>query len=404
MGIENHAVRVIQIQELVKHPNADSLSLVHIGGYQVVVKTADWKGGDLAAYIQPDSVVPAEPQYAFLWDDMTFENNEVPLKRRRVTARRFRKEWSEGLLTPITKSAFDPSKTEGYIKGKTVTIGDDVAELMGVTHYEPPEDSENTKGENESAPGSRQNKRWPRSVKGWLILLARVFTFGLYDYNGDTGGANTQAPKNVRPVYDVEAYKNYTNTFIPGEEVIVTEKIHGSNARYTFDDGKLYAGSRNLWKSDKSNCIWRRHIKAIENSWLVKWLEENPGVTVYGEVVPTQGTYKYGCENGQTKLFLFDIRTSEGEWMPVEDVKKQYLGCGPVDDIMLFGEWAPVLYEGPFDLAKILPLVDGPSTVRGAGHIREGIVIRAKEERVVRGLGRAQLKIVSNAFLEKDSK
>lgn len=66
-------------------------------------------------------------------------------------------------------------------------------------------------------------------------------------------------------------------------------------------------------------------------------------------------------------------------------------------------EIAPVLYAGPYDLAKIKSLVDGKTTVDGAGNkgIREGVVIRPLHERHTVGLGRTLLKIVSNVFLEK---
>ena len=66
--------------------------------------------------------------------------------------------------------------------------------------------------------------------------------------------------------------------------------------------------------------------------------------------------------------------------------------------------FVPTLYRGPFDLEKIKALVDGPSTVEGAKHLREGVVIRPVVERDVWGLGRLQLKLVSNSFLEKDNK
>ena len=38
MGIDNHKVPVIRINEIRKHPNADTLGLIDIGGYQCVVK------------------------------------------------------------------------------------------------------------------------------------------------------------------------------------------------------------------------------------------------------------------------------------------------------------------------------------------------------------------------------
>ena len=66
-------------------------------------------------------------------------------------------------------------------------------------------------------------------------------------------------------------------------------------------------------------------------------------------------------------------------------------------------ETVPILYEGPFDVDAIRKLADGPSTVSGAKNMREGIVILPLKPRHVHGLGRLQLKIVSNAFLEKDA-
>ena len=42
--------------------------------------------------------------------------------------------------------------------------------------------------------------------------------------------------------------------------------------------------------------------------------------------------------------------------------------------------------------------------VKGASHIREGIVIKTTKTDYRRGVGRAQLKIVSNAFLDRDGK
>ena len=49
-------------------------------------------------------------------------------------------------------------------------------------------------------------------------------------------------------------------------------------------------------------------------------------------------------------------------------------------------------------------LADGPSTVPNTKNAREGIVITADNQRYVRGLGRVQLKLVSNKFLEGDNK
>ena len=78
MGIANHRADIIRVDVLEKHNNADALSIVRIGGYQVVVRTDSWKVGDLAVYIQPDSVVPVTKPFEFLWANMTFPDDIVP--------------------------------------------------------------------------------------------------------------------------------------------------------------------------------------------------------------------------------------------------------------------------------------------------------------------------------------
>jgi len=65
----NHQVKVVRILNIRKHPNADKLEIVDIPGtaYQYVGTIGQFKVGDLAIYIQPDSLVPEEEVYDFLW-------------------------------------------------------------------------------------------------------------------------------------------------------------------------------------------------------------------------------------------------------------------------------------------------------------------------------------------------
>jgi RNA ligase (TIGR02306 family) len=208
--------------------------------------------------------------------------------------------------------------------------------------------------------------------------------------NGNVGGTNSKGPKNPPPVYDVESFKNFRNAFEPGEQVVVTEKIHGSNARFLFDGKTFFVGSRKLWKSEKSNCVWRQAVK--QHPWIEEFCRKTPGVTLYGEVFPTQGDkFRYGCKDGEVGFRAFDVLDASGVYVPVYDL---------ADTTQPFpNTWVPVLYSGPFDEAKIKELVDGPSTIPGAKNIREGVVVRPVVERHVHGLGRLQLKLVSCAFL-----
>src|SRR5271166_2367982 len=153
----SHKVNVVRIEEILPHINADTLGIVHVGDYQCVVKKDDFKVGDLAVYVQPDSIIPQTEPFKFLWADREFPDGVVPESKRRITVRRFRKEWSEGLLLPVAVFAELCGKA-----GPFINEGDDVSELLGITHYIEPEplDLHGKKTR-------EQYKAWPpRSLKG----------------------------------------------------------------------------------------------------------------------------------------------------------------------------------------------------------------------------------------------
>ena len=391
MNKANHQVNIVRLGEPRVHTNADSLELFDIGEYQVVTKKGNFKAGDLGVYIQPDSVVPQTEPFRFIWEAYVGLDGVVPTKRRRITVKKFRGEWSEGLLLPLNDFCYDalscvlyslpatPDDTEPEILRK-VSVGDDVSDILGIKHYDPDAGKESAK---DAETFKKQRSKYPRSLKGWFYFL----TFKLFGYRAP--GQNEATEDGIdMPVFDVDAFKHYKNAFEPGEMVEVTEKIHGSNARFVFRDEHMYAGSRTQWKAITANCIWRSVLK--NNPWIEEFCRAWPGYGVYGEVTPTQGDkWQYG--KAEPQFFPFDIRTPEGVWMG-SDYNKG------------IQNWVPVLYTGPFDWEVIKTLVDGPTTVPGAKGIREGIVIRPITERHVRGLGRLILKVVSNSFLERDSK
>lgn len=390
----NHQANIVRITEVLPHGNADKLEIIQLGGYQVVVRKGDFKPGTLGVYIQPDSVIPQTAPFSFIWQPYvdSLKNDPtslinwtdvqviVPEKRRRITVRKFRGEWSEGLLLPVTDFGF---ATEGE---NAPRVGEDVSDLLGITHYDPDKGVENTKGESMHAPRYKR----PKTLKGWVRFILRKL-----------GILKTDRAMEVSfeaPVYDVEAYKNHKNTIDENEFVYITEKIHGSNARYVYLDGEMYAGSRNLWKAPNSNCVWRKALK--EQPWIELICKANPGYIVYGEVTPTQKGFNYGNEDGSVRFFLFDIRTPDGRWLP----RMEYVTLKGIESVDLGYAEVPHIFTGAFNAETVKQYVDGQSLVENSGHIREGVVIRPVNERSVRGLGRVQLKAVSNAFLEKDSK
>lgn len=331
---------MLRITAINPHPNADKLEIIPIEGYQAIVVKGQFKVGDFAYYIPPDSVVPDRSEYAFLWANATYEGG-TPERKRRIGAKKLRGEWSEGVLMPCIEPYRDSLNGVDFYKpadfallrdngneGKQIQVseGDDVSEFLGITHYNPPEP-----GENVYVGGGEKKRKWPRSFAGWKQLI-------LSWLRGERREGGIQLP-----TYDVEAFKKWTKTFEPGEMVRVTEKIHGSNGRFIFKKNlfgldKFYVGSRNLWKAPGSTCAWRR--AAADNPWIEKWCRLNPGFGLYGEITPTQKGYDYNSGT-KVRFFVFDVLRPDGKWAELPEYDFNFKTDAVIS--------APVLYQGPWN-------------------------------------------------------
>lgn len=218
--------------------------------------------------------------------------------------------------------------------------------------------------------------------------------FGIVRYEPpipmSTGGEACKPPPGIRYVYDVENAYNFAHLFTDGEEVVATEKIHGCNGRFAFVN-EMHAGSRTEWKRNDPTIIW---WKALANHpEIEEFCKANPEITVYGEVYGQVGGFPYGFEKGKIGIIVFDL-LRDGSWVDHDEAR----------EIGKNLPWVPVLYRGPWDKDKLFALAEGKSEIaksRGADQIREGIVIKPIKERGNLEIGRTQLKIVSNAYLEK---
>lgn len=372
-----HEVNIVRVGPILPHPNADKLEITMVGGYQVVIGRYGFLPGDLAIYIQPDSVVPQIDQFKFIWQDHVGIDGTVPSKRRRITVKRLRKEYSEGLLLPVADFGYVDSSGRAMINGTPYEVGADVAATLGIEHYVPEFDVESTVAMTAAMP----KRKYPKTLKGW-------FFFALYRLG--IKGASKSYMQEVSfdlPVYDVNALKNAKRTtFREGEKVQITEKIHGSNGRYVAiadekipnplrHDTKFYMGSHEQWKLDGPH-TWGNVVR--QHPEIEEFCYQNPNKVLYGEVGPTQKGYRYGADKDETFFFAFDVYDSlTGEWTWPGN-----LG---------FASTVPVLYVGPYSPEIVKQFVDGPSKVPGAKNIREGIVVSSLERRL-------KLKVVSNEY------
>ncbi len=331
--MSQHSVPVIQINNMEKHPNADNLSIIKIGGYEVIVQTKEWSIGDVACYVEPDMVVPNNEMFSFLKGHT------------HIKVRKFRGRYSQGLLIPL------PSEFDWIPPHPRLQVGDNAMEALGITRYIPPE------------------------------------PITLHD-------ENVSAPPGVFLKYDVENGYKYQNVFQEGEPVVVTEKLHGSSAKYVFNDGVMYCGSRTQWKKESETNLWWKGLR--QNEWIEKWCKDHNRLCLYGEVFGQVQNLKYGANTNQIFFRAFDIwHIKEARWIDFVDVFTKY--CLLISS----NKWVPIIHHGKFDVEHIKGLAERDSVIPGANHCCEGVVVRPIQERHDPKLGRVQLKFVSNRYLSK---
>tara|TARA_R100001163_G_C5068510_1_gene209044 strand:+ start:15793 stop:16809 length:1017 start_codon:yes stop_codon:yes gene_type:complete len=118
---------IAEILDVKKHPKADSLDLATVLGYQCVVPLNQYKKGDYVVYIEPDSVLPKDEPWA---------ERYLKYAKTRVKAMKLRGEWSEGIIMDL--SMILPLLPNDHGGIDTLFPGDDVTDILKVTHYVAP--------------------------------------------------------------------------------------------------------------------------------------------------------------------------------------------------------------------------------------------------------------------------
>jgi len=369
-------VEVVQIGAVTKHPNADSLSMTTVFGQNVIFRTGDFNGGDLAIYVPYDAVVDlTNKRFAFLAKASTKTSMRIrPIRLRGV--------YSEGLLLPI-----EPG----------MDVGDDVSIFLNVKKYEEPEEKSPVRG-----------LRAAPAVK-------------------DPG---------ISPKYDLESFHRYGESFQVGEEVVMTEKIHGCSSRFVYHDGKFYVGSHNLFRerprdASKLNGVIAgikrvaRHVfsgdftniqgvflreynnKSREipaDAWwkiaidydLESKLKDYPDMVLYGEIYGhvQDLTYSVPAET-IVRFAAFDVfDAKQGRYLDHDDAMDFCFSLNiPV---------VPELYHGPFSKEIVEELTaDGTKSYIDGKTMREGVVIRPIFERHDHN-GRVVMKAVSRQYKSRN--
>lgn len=196
---------------------------------------------------------------------------------------------------------------------------------------------------------------------------------------------------------EIENMRNFPEIFEPGESVLLSEKIHGTNARVACIEGELMAGSMGLRRKrpdeDRfaSNTYWFPLSLEPVRTLLEALGREHRQVILFGEVYGSKiQSFHYGLR-GSIGFRAFDLLL-DGHYMDWPDFLVLCARYGV--------ETVPVLATIPFDLAEVKRASEGKTQLMEQdAHIREGVVVRPTHERHDPRIGRVILKYVSDSYL-----
>lgn len=316
-------VRVVQIDTIEPHPNADRLEIVKIGGWQIVSGKGNYKVGDLAIHVPPDAMVPKT--LADEWGVTQYLSWRANAEKGRVKAVRLRGVASHGFLSPNSLGN---------------EVGENLAETLKIEKYE------------ELVPIGMQAGQIARKHP-----LFHTYT-------------------------SIENLRNYPNKLCYDEPLVVIEKTHGTNSRLGWvrtqrENGtaelELAIGTHRTQRKTEDSGVyglpWEKHQNAFSNI-LDLFLKKDDiiinSLIFFGEIfgAGVQDLH-YGAKSAKDWR-LFDIAVN-GKYLyyPVlEHLAKEY-------GLPLM----PEIARGYFDFERLVELAQGNTTFADS-HIREGVVIR----------------------------
>lgn len=363
------------IREIFEHPNATALEYAKVYDFNVIVRKNEYKVGDEVIYVPIDSILPFDLEVKIFGPD-----SKIKLNKSRVKQIKIRGHYSQGMIINPEDVA-DFLGIDRMRRLGTYELDEDLSTDLGITKYTPPEASYQS--------GLVRKRDKPRENPFF------------HKYGG------------------IDNFKWYPDLFTEGEQVSVTEKIHGSNCRA----GYVPFVANSLWRrvlkyfklAPSHQWVYGSNNVQLQSRWNYKGfygedvygkvLEKygikdklKPGEVVYGELYGDgiQKNYTYGCKAGEHKFVAFDVKIqteTTSEFLNVDDFQKF---CKERDIPMV-----PELYRGPFNKDQAKAFTVGDSVFVPSQKVREGVVIKPIVD-TVSLIGRKVLKVISEKYLEGD--
>lgn len=330
-----------EIKKLESIKEADLIEKATVLGWELVVKKGEFKVGDKCIYIEIDSVVPERKEFEFL-----------RCRKFRIKTIKLKGQISQGIALPL--------KT--FLPDDNYNIGDDVAEILGITKYDPQLATEN-----------KLNKEFKKINNPFIKFLMKFKFFRKYymknngiplefpDWINKTDETRIQTKPEI-----LEIYKD--NKFI------VTEKLEGMSSTFFINNmskDKFGVCSRNLQLFDTKNDYWTIAKKFDLKKVLSDISKGHKTVVLQGEIVgeSIQGNI-YDIKGKDFYAFNLIIDGQAIDSLTAKDILSKYgIKFVPIIDID---------FTLPNTVEEFVNYSLGKSVL--ADVLREGLVIRNYNE------------------------
>lgn len=367
-----YKVPYTSILDIQPHNNAERLEVATVYGFQVIVSKGRYKIGDKAVYVPIDSILSEKLEKILFPED-----SKIKLNNSRVRQIKIRGLASQGML-------INPDEIASLVNPAYLKDEQDLKLILNVKKYEPPVKTVNLN----SGPKGQRNKKHEHPL--------------FHKYNG------------------LDNIKWFPNKFNEQTEVVIQEKLHGTNARASvmpFVGNSLLKKIKIFLKLAPAteNCYGSNNVEISAKSTYKGFYGEDVygkvlsgidvfsklklGESAFGEIVGPgiQKGYSYGLK--EHKFVLFDVKVLQADgtqvWLSPDEVEAFAKERG--------FDFVPVLYKGPFNKELAYSMSKGRSEFNDKSEkVREGIVIKSAKEYSIGGNKQA-LKWVSEEYLADTS-
>jgi RNA ligase (TIGR02306 family) len=371
-------VQVRAVSAIDSHPKADMLEFARIEGYQAIIKKGLVKAGDLVVYLPESAMLPEFVlRTAGLWNEVEGKGLCAGELGNRVKTVKLRGSLSQGVVYPLNNLADHPLGPGWYLQDAQAGLwpvreGEDVAAILGVTKHVP---------------------EVPAELAGAVMPVGR----------------------HLIPDFDIEDVKKYPHILQEGEDVFVTEKLHGIMTgavllplHEAIDGMRFFVFGKGLGhdglafiddESNKDNVYLKiahkYNLKGRLEQLAERLEEDSSPLFMLGETfgigVQDLG---YGVKPDYRAFAIGAGYRGREQYLDYLTAREHAAAIGI--------QWVPELYRGPYSKAILDKVITGKETLSGKEvHIREGGVIEPKFPREAHEIGRVILKAVSPDYLAR---